>query len=180
MFLIRVRGAGSVMGCRGLVAVALSAVLAGARSYAAIGQWAAELSPEHRRQVGLTRACAPTASAFRRLLQRLDADLLDGLLGAYRWTRTAVVRGRRVIAIDGKTVRGARTSSTSAPHLVAALDYATGTVLGQLATAAKSNEIPTVSALGHVRLVRRWRCCGHGGCDAPPGRDRPSDHRGRR
>jgi hypothetical protein len=88
-----------------VVAVALSAVLAGARSYAAIGQWAGDLSLEHRRQVGLTRACAPTASAIRRLLQRLDADLLDALLGTYMWTRTSVVHGRRVIAIDGKSVR---------------------------------------------------------------------------
>jgi predicted transposase YbfD/YdcC len=134
-------------GLAGVVAVALSAVLAGARSYAAIGQWAADLSPEHRRQIGLTRTYAPTASAIRRLLQRLDADLLDGLLGAYMWTRTAVVDGRRVIAIDGKTVRGARTPSTPVPHLVAALDHATGTILGQLATAAKSNEIPTVRTL---------------------------------
>jgi predicted transposase YbfD/YdcC len=63
------------------------------------------------------------------------------------WTRTRTVHGRRVIAIDGKTVRGARTTSTLAPHLVSAFDHATGTVLGQLATAAKSNEIPTVRTL---------------------------------
>jgi hypothetical protein len=67
------------------------------------------------------------------------------------WTRTRVVAGRRVIAIDGKTVRGARTATTvgktTAPHLVSAFDHATGTVLGQLATAAKSNEIPTVRTL---------------------------------
>jgi hypothetical protein len=52
-----------------------------------------------------------------------------------------------VIAIDGKTVRGARTASKAAPHLVSAFDHASGTVLGQLATAAKSNEIPAVRAL---------------------------------
>jgi predicted transposase YbfD/YdcC len=58
-----------------------------------------------------------------------------------------VAGGRRVIAIDGKSVRGARTATRTAPHLVAAFDQATGTVLGQLATAAKSNEIPTVRTL---------------------------------
>jgi DDE family transposase len=40
----------------GVVAVALSTVLAGARSYAAIGQWADDLSLEQRVRVGLTRA----------------------------------------------------------------------------------------------------------------------------
>jgi len=138
----------------GVVAVALSAVLAGARSYAAIGQWAGDLSGDQRMQVGLTRAYPPNASTFRRLLQRLEADGLDALLGAYMWTRTTVIEGRRVIAIDGKTVRGARTvdasqpsGATTAPHLVAAFDHATGTILGQVATAAKSNEIPTVRTL---------------------------------
>ena len=35
----------------------------------------------------------------------------------------------------------------AAPHLVAAFDHHTGTVLGQLAIAAKSNEIPAVRTL---------------------------------
>ena len=130
-----------------MVAVALSAVLAGARSYAAIGQWVGELSAEQRCQVGLTRAYAPSVATIRRLLLSLEADALDALLGAYMWTRTGVVADRRVIAIDGKTVRGARTATTTAPHLVCALDHGTGTVLGQVATAAKSNEIPTVRTL---------------------------------
>ena len=52
-----------------------------------------------------------------------------------------------MIAIDGKTVRGARRRDRGAPHLVAALDQASGTVLGQLAVAAKSNEIPAVRTL---------------------------------
>jgi hypothetical protein len=69
------------------------------------------------------------------------------------WTRTHVVDQRRVIAIDGKTIRGARTKDasgntiTAAPHLVAAYDHGSGTVLGQLAVTAKSNEIPAVRAL---------------------------------
>jgi predicted transposase YbfD/YdcC len=63
------------------------------------------------------------------------------------WTRTRMADGRRVIAIDGKTVRGARTADRPAPHLVPAFDHATGTVPGQLAIAAKSNEIPAVRTL---------------------------------
>jgi len=131
----------------GLVALAVTAVAAGARSYAAIGQWAGELTGEQLNQLGLTRSQAPDESTFRRLFARLDAAILDGLVGAFVWTRTATVAGRRVIAIDGKTVRGARSTTSTAPHLVAAFDHGSGTVLGQLATAAKSNEIPTVRTL---------------------------------
>jgi predicted transposase YbfD/YdcC len=52
-----------------------------------------------------------------------------------------------VIAIDGKTVRGARGKDGKAPHLVAALAHGIGAVMGQVAVAAKSNEIPAVRAL---------------------------------
>jgi predicted transposase YbfD/YdcC len=131
----------------GIVAVALAAVVAGARSFAAIGQWAGELTGPQLAELGLSRPTAPDASTFRKVLARLDAATLDRLVGAFLWTRTGVVGGRRVIAIDGKTVRGARSTTTTAPHLVSAFDHATGTVLGQLATAAKSNEIPTVRTL---------------------------------
>src|SRR5215204_5812466 len=130
-----------------VLALGLCAVVAGARSYAAIGQWAGNLSGEQVTRLGLSRASTPDASTFRRVFTRLDAGVLDAAVGAFMWTRTRVVAGRRVVAVDGKTVRGARTATTTAPHLVAAFDHATGTVLGQLATAAKSNEIPTVLTL---------------------------------
>jgi len=89
----------------------------------------------------------PSESVFRRVIARLDPLVLDGLIGAWMWTTTRVVQGRRVIAIDGKTVRGARTGGASAPHLVAAFDHTAGAVLGQVAVAAKTNEIPTVRTL---------------------------------
>lgn len=114
-------------------------------------QWVGELRSDQLAQAGLTRAEPPEESTFGRLFTRLDAATLDLLIGTFLWTRTRMVPGpggaRRVIAIDGKTVRGARTAVTAAPHLVAAFDHGSGTVLGQLATAAKSNEIPTVRAL---------------------------------
>ena len=52
-----------------------------------------------------------------------------------------------VIAVDGKTVRGAKDKDGKAPHLVAALAHGIGTVLGQVAVDAKSNEIPAVRDL---------------------------------
>ncbi len=84
---------------------------------------------------------------MRKLFARLDVVALDRQLGVLAWTRTRHVGGRRVVAIDGKTVRGARTKDREAPHLVAALDHQAGLVLGQVAVAAKSNEIPAVRDL---------------------------------
>jgi predicted transposase YbfD/YdcC len=129
----------------GMLAVAVSAVLTGARSFAAIGEWAAELTGETLAMLGL--ADGPEESTLRKLFARLDAAALDRQLGVFAWTRTGDVQGRRVIAIDGKTVRGARSATRQAPHLVAALDHRVGVVLGQKAVDAKSNEIPAVREL---------------------------------
>lgn len=131
----------------GLLAVALAAVVSGAKSFAAIGQWAGDADPDLLAALGIRRSTAPSESAIRRAFGRLDATRLDAVLGAWMWTRTRVVGQRRVIAIDGKTIRGARTPESSAPHLVAAFDHSHGAVLGQLAIAAKSNEIPAVRTL---------------------------------
>ena len=131
----------------GILAVGLAAVLAGARSFVAIGEWVAHQSAEVLAALGVTAAKRPTESTIRRAFARVDADHLDRVIGAWMFTRTSALDGRRVIAIDGKAVRGARTARAGAPHLVAALDHATGTVLGQVAVAAKSNEIPAVRDL---------------------------------
>ena len=97
-------------GLPGIIAVALAAVVAGARSFAAIGQWAGELTGAQLSALGLSRGVAPDALTFRKVLARLDASVLDQVIGAFVWTRTRVAGGRRVIAVDGKTVRGAHTA----------------------------------------------------------------------
>ena len=73
--------------------------------------------------------------------------MLDQVLGTWLWTRAVQAGGRLVIAIDGKTVRGAKNKDGKAPHLVAALAHGIGAVLGQAAVDAKSNEIPAVRDL---------------------------------
>ena len=47
-----------------------------------------------------------------------------------------------MIAIDGKTVRGAKNKDGKAPHLVAALAHGIGAVLGQAAVDEKSTRSP--------------------------------------
>jgi predicted transposase YbfD/YdcC len=131
----------------GLLAVALAAVVCGARSFAAIGQWVGDVDADLLAALGFGDGKRPSESAIRRAFGRLDAAKLDTALGSWMWTRTRVVDQRRVIAIDGKTIRGARSHDSTAPHLVAAYDHTSGTVLGQLAVAAKSNEIPAVRTL---------------------------------
>ena len=130
----------------GLLATGIAAVIAGSRSFAAIGQWAADAGPEVLAGLGAARGAAEE-STFRRAFALVSADVLDRVLGAWLHTRAVQAGGRLVIAIDGKTVRGAKSKAGKAPHLVAALVHGIGAVLGQAAVDAKSNEIPAVRDL---------------------------------
>jgi hypothetical protein len=121
-------------------------VIAGSRSFAAIGQWAADAGPEVLAVLGAARGPAEE-STFRRAFALVSADVLDRVLGAWLWTRAVAAGGRLVIAFDGKTVRGAKGKDGKAPHLVAALAHGIGAVLGQVAVDENSNEIPAVREL---------------------------------
>src|SRR5512140_359551 len=130
----------------GLLAVGIAAVIAGSRSFAAIGQWAADAGPEVLAVLGAARGPAEE-STFRRAFALVSPDVLDRVLGTWLHTRAVQAGGRLVIAIDGKTVRGAKDKTGKAPHLVAALAHGIGAVLGQAAVDAKPNEIPAVREL---------------------------------
>jgi len=130
----------------GVLSVALAAVVAGARSFVAIAEWAADATPLVLAALGAT-GTTPSESTIRRCLQRLAPDELDRLLGAWMWLRTSQISGRRVIAFDGKTLRGARDAAGNLTHLLAGLCQHSGTVLAQLAVGAKTNEIPMLPKL---------------------------------
>ena len=100
-----------------ILLLALGAVLAGARSYAAIADWAAVA--DHAVQI-----CGrpPHASTIRRALSRLEVTALEAALTGWVLGRRdaaaqaaqaggrpePAAEGRRVLAVDGKTLRGAR------------------------------------------------------------------------
>lgn len=129
-----------------VLAVAVSAVAAGAMSYTAISEWAQDAGSVVLARLGIDGP-PPCESTIRRTLARVDGDLFDEVIGAWMRTRTGTLNWRRVIAIEGKSVRGARGEDRAAPHLVAALDHTLGVVLGQVKVADKSNEIPALRTL---------------------------------
>ena len=98
----------------GLLAVGIAAVIAGSRSFAAIGQWAADAGAEVLAGLGAARGPAEE-STFRRAFALVSADMLDRVLGAWLHTRAVQAGGRLVIAIDGKTVRGAKRQDREGP-----------------------------------------------------------------
>lgn len=134
-----------------VLAVAVCAVLAGAATFTAIAEWAHDLPVGVRVRLGLGRVAA-SESTIRRILQALDPEALDQTLSAWLAARSATpaeasVPGRRVIAIDGKTARGARGPGGRPVHLLAAFDQASGVVLGQTVVDGKTNEINAFAPL---------------------------------
>ncbi len=122
-------------------------MLAGARSFTAIAEWAADADEATLAGLGVTGA-VPSESTFRRTLQKLDADALDKAVGTWAAQRTVPApSARRVIAVDGKTLRGSRGDGEDGRHLLAALDHAQGVVLGQVEVDVKTNEIPMLPTL---------------------------------
>jgi hypothetical protein len=108
------------------------AVMASACSVAAIEEWLHELDDIARARLGFGRG-VPAANTLWRLLVRLDADLLATVLAGWLRTRTGPAgprrpRYRQVIAIDGKTLRGAHRGDGGHVHLLSALDTSTGLV----------------------------------------------------
>ncbi len=124
--------------------------MVGACSVATIADWLHDLDDIARARLGFVRG-VPAMTTMWRLLIRLDADLLATILAGWLRTRPAnrchQPRYRHVIAVDGKTVRGARRADGRQVHPLSALDTSTGIVLAQVTVDAKSNEIPAFTPL---------------------------------
>jgi len=108
-----------------------------------------------------------------RVLTAVDPVALDRAAGSWVSAQLAARRapGARVaLAVDGKTLRGARAGDDLAPHLLACLDQASGAVCAQVAVdAARTGTGPHVMAsirnlvisilplAGHASIARALR-----------------------
>ena len=144
-----------------ILALAAAAVLAGARSFAAIAEWATDAPQPIRAALGARRDtpdhwAVPAEATIRRTLGRLDAHTLAAAVGAWLADRDRHGRGdgaghdqrQRALAVDGKTLRGARTAGDGRPvHLLAAMDHATRAVLAQHQVGGAPEEVPAFAPL---------------------------------
>jgi predicted transposase YbfD/YdcC len=137
-----------------ILAIAAAAVVAGARSFTAIGEWAGEASQQvlaalgARTDPGSGGFVAPHEATLRRTIQAFDAEVLDAAIG--RWLAGQSADGGTpltALAVDGKTVRGAWRPDGSQVHLLSAISHGGGAVLAQREIAAKTNEIPELKPL---------------------------------
>jgi DDE_Tnp_1-associated len=146
-----------------ILGLAAAAVLAGAKSLAAIGEWAADAPQPVRAALGARRDtpghfAVPAEATIRRTLARLDADALAAAVGAWLRVRdrhhhdrleTQQRQRRRAVAVDSKTLRGARGAGADGRpvHLLACMDHATRAVLAQRQVGGAPEEVPAFAPL---------------------------------
>ena len=89
----------------------------------------------------------PSDDTFRRFYRAIDTEQFQRLF--VEWIRVWLSPdvADKVIAIDGKTLRGSRDGNNSAIHVVSAFASEAGIVLGQTKTQEKSNEITAIPEL---------------------------------
>jgi predicted transposase YbfD/YdcC len=128
-----------------LLVVAVNAVLVGADNFVEIELWAKEKIDWLRKYLRLANGI-PSHDTFGRLFGMIDAQEFEAAFR--RWvSKILPALGAEVVAVDGKTSRRSGGLEATALHLVSAFAAGAGLVLGQRATAEKSNEKTAIPEL---------------------------------
>jgi len=130
-----------------LLTVAVCAVLSGADDFEEIAQWAEAKLAWFRGFLKLDYGVA-SPDTFERVFALLDPHEFERAFRCWVGAVVPALGREQVIAIDGKTSRRTTSKAAAAPlHLVSAFAADVGVVLGQTATAEKSNEITAIPEL---------------------------------
>jgi hypothetical protein len=128
-----------------ILAIAASAMLTGARSLAAIAQWASEQTPETLKRLGSRYGRAPSEPTFRRVFRQIAIEELERRVGTWATQQPGLTDlAGRGLALDGKTLRGSGDDDGKPVHLVSAVLHEEGVVLAQYRVPDKTNEIKSV------------------------------------
>jgi predicted transposase YbfD/YdcC len=123
-----------------------AAMLCNRNSTLAGAEWCRDHQDLLEQAFGSRKCYCPDASLYRKLLPRLDGAHVEAAIGD--WIRaTLLAQPDEPIALDGKTVRGAKADEEKAPHLLSFCTHYTQETLFQIRVEEKTNEIPVAFAL---------------------------------
>jgi len=128
-----------------VLSISVCAVIFGARSFRAIGDWSQSLTRKVLIRFGSDRDCPPSEPTIRRVIQSIDAEEFDKKIGEWLLKRSIINSDSSIsgcgIAIDGKTLRGSHDGDKRARHLLSAVIHKEGLVIAQEEVDEKTNEI---------------------------------------
>jgi predicted transposase YbfD/YdcC len=129
-----------------LLTCLFAALLCNCQSTEAVSQWCHEHIDLLQDLFGPRLFFTPSGSLYRWLLPQLNAEVIEQVLST--WVRaTSHASPTDPLAVDGKTVRGARTEEQDAPHLLSCFTHQSKEVWAELAVGEKTNEIPEARKL---------------------------------
>lgn len=129
-----------------LLTCLIAAFLCNCNSSQAVSQWCHEHEELLREIFGPRLFLTPSGSLYRWLLPQIDIQSFEQVLST--WVRaTSQASCTDPLAVDGKTVRGARTAEGHAPHLLSCFTHQSQEVWAELEVGEKTNEIPEARKL---------------------------------
>lgn len=127
------------------------AVLSGAKSIDELAEWGERASNTLLATIGIRRhplwwRRSPSPATIGRILGAIDGDALDRAVGTYLADQHRTATGpaangrRRVIAVDGKTLKGSARLASARRHLLSAVTHSRVVTLAQAEVGTKTNE----------------------------------------
>jgi len=127
-----------------ILAIALCAVIGGADHWTEVVEFGESKLAWFATFLKLPNGIA-SHDTFARVFRLINTEALEK--ACHQWLASLVGRVQGVVAIDGKSVRGARDGKRHPLHIVSAWASHHGLLLGQVRTAEKSNEITAIPEL---------------------------------
>jgi predicted transposase YbfD/YdcC len=127
-----------------ILAIALCAVIGGADHWTEVVEFGQSKLAWFATFLKLPNGIA-SHDTFARVFRLINTEALEK--ACHQWLASLVGRVQGVVAIDGKSVRGARDGKQHPLHIVSAWASQHGMLLGQVRTAEKSNEITAIPEL---------------------------------
>ncbi len=136
-----------------MLVVSVCAMLCGADNFVEIHAWAEARLDWLRRFMKLEHGI-PSHDTLGRVFGMLDARAVESSFRRWVSGLIPVLEPGTVVAVDGKTSRRSGSEARRPLHLVNALAAGVGVVLGQEATAQKSNEITAIPLLLQTLAIK--------------------------
>lgn len=136
-----------------ILLIGIISVICGADSWNEMELYAQEKEEFLRAFLALPNGI-PSHDTFNRVFSAIDSKQFE--LCFIEWVKTlAKLTDKEIIAIDGKTIRGAKSKGKKSPiHMVSAFACTNNLVLGQVKTAEKSNEITAIPKLLEILSIK--------------------------
>jgi predicted transposase YbfD/YdcC len=140
-----------------LLTCLVAALLCNCDGSEAVAQWCRDHRCLLQEVFGPRLFLTPSGSLYRWLLPQLNAEAIERVLG--RWVQaTTTASADEPLALDGKTVRGARSGEQAAPHLLAFVTHQSQETFFQVRVDEKTNEIPVAKEILPTLPIRARVC----------------------